>query len=112
VRRNSGSSSRKRTPWLARLTSPGGGDDGRPPPGPPAADEAGIGDGVMRRAEGAAGKEGPAGGQEVGGGVELGGFQRLLFPWQYGFTSSVSSTIRGVRVEVITRFGTRTTWRS
>jgi hypothetical protein len=53
----------------------------------PTADEAGVGDGVVGRAEGAAGEEGLAGGEEAGDGPELG-----------DLTSSASRKVRGGRM--------------
>jgi hypothetical protein len=50
-----------------------------PGPGDAAAtDETGVGDGVVGRAEGVAGKEGPARGEEASDGVELGGLQGFV----------------------------------
>src|SRR5271157_4212790 len=49
----------------------GSGDDA-------AADQSGVGDGVMRRAEGALGDEALCGVEDAGDGVNLGGFQRLI----------------------------------
>ena len=72
LRGNSGSSSRNSTPLCARLTSPGRGVPDA------AAEQAGVGDGVVRGAEGTAGEQAGcrarAGRRRCG----LGGFERFV----------------------------------
>ncbi len=71
LRRNSGSSSRNSTPLCARLTSPGPGLR-------PAAEQAGIADRVMRRAEGAGGDEGARFAEQAARAVDLRRLDRFL----------------------------------
>ena len=71
LRGNSGNSSRKSRPLCASETSPGRGHDA-------AADESGVGDGVVGRAEGPLRDEARAGIEHAGDGVNLGGFERFL----------------------------------
>ena len=71
LRGNSGSSSRKSTPLWARETSPGRGIDA-------AADQAGVGDGVVRRAERPLGDQPGGGIEHAGDGVDLGRLQRFV----------------------------------
>jgi len=71
LRGNSGSSSRKRRPLWARETSRGTRDHA-------AADEAGVGDGVVGGAEGAVGDEALVAVEDAGDGVDLGGLEGLF----------------------------------
>ena len=71
LRGNSGSSSRKSRPLCARRDLAGARDHA-------AADQAGVGDGVVRRAEGAVGDQAAVRVEHAGDGVDLGGLERFF----------------------------------